>query len=144
MCWIVKMMKLTTPIHLLETRGYKNAWNSKKREVNMVTGLSNDLSYSEKLKLLGLQSLEGRRLKLDMLHTYKPLNNPNSWFTRVHDVSRRTTRLSQDSTNLIINQSRTVVRRFFYSIRAARGWNALPTDTRNSSILQGQLYNVKE
>ena len=30
----------------------------------MVTGLSNDLSYSEKLKLLGHQSLEGRRLKL--------------------------------------------------------------------------------
>ena len=39
----------------------------------MVTGLSNDLSNSEKLKLLG--SLEGRRLQLDMLHTYKPLSN---------------------------------------------------------------------
>ena len=41
-----------------------------KRAVNMVTGLSNDLFYSEKLKLLG--PLEGRRPKLDMLHTKIP------------------------------------------------------------------------
>ena len=41
----------------------------------------------------------------------------------------------QDSTNLIINRSRTEVKRKFYSIRAARGPNALPTDTRNSETV---------
>ena len=63
-----------------------------KRAVNMVTGLSNDLFYSEKLKLLGLQSLEVLGVKLDQDN--KISVNPNSWFNWVHDVSERTTRIS--------------------------------------------------
>ena len=43
--------------------------------------------------------------------------NPNSWFTRLHDASKRTTRFSQDSAYLMIKQSRSEVRRNFYSVR---------------------------
>ena len=65
-----------------------------KRAVNMVTGLSKDLSYPAKLQLLGLETLEERRHRLDMINTYKILNkkmsvDPNTWFSRVQDNSRR-------------------------------------------------------
>ena len=114
--------------------------NVQKRAVNMVTGLSKDLSYPAKLQLLGLETLEERRHRLDMINTYKILNSkmsvdPNTWFSRVQDNSSRVTRLSQDASNLTIRQSNTEVRKNFFSNRAVRGWNALPTETRNLKTL---------
>ena len=106
----------------------------------MVTGLSKDLFYPAKLQLLGLETLEERRHRLDMINTYKILNkkmsvDPNTWFSRVQDNSSRVTRLSQDASNLTIRQSNTEVRKNFFSNRAVRGWNALPTETRNLKTL---------
>ena len=120
----------------------------------MVTGLSKDLSYPAKLQLLGLETLEERRHRLDMINTYKILNNKmsvdsNTWFSRVQDNSSRVTRhssrvtrhssrvtrLSQDASNLTIRQTNTEVRKYFFSNRAVRGWNALPTETRNLKTL---------
>ena len=43
--------------------------NVQKRAVRMVSGLSG--SYEENLKDLNLQSLEDRRLRYDMIQTYK-------------------------------------------------------------------------
>ena len=61
--------------------------------------------------------------------------DPNTWFSRVQDNSSRVTRLSQDASNLTIRQSNTEVRKNFFSNRAVRGWNALPTETRNLKTL---------
>ena len=67
------------------------------RAVNLVAGLKGN-SYEEKCNELGLETLEKRRVKQDLLQTYKILHgvdkvDPGKLFTLTGPVTGRTTRL---------------------------------------------------
>ena len=114
-----------------------------KRFVSMVPGLTG--SYEEKLKVLKLASLADRRLRYDMIQVYKILMNvdkvsEDTWFSRVQQVSVRTTRLAANHLNLYKSRARTELRRNFFSIRVVDHWNDIPIEVRESM----NLYRFKK
>ena len=109
----------------------------------MVPGLTG--SYEEKLKVLKLASLADRRLRYDMIQVYKILMNvdkisEDTWFSRVEQVSVRTTRLAANHLNLYKSRARTELRRNFFSIRVVDHWNDIPIEVRESM----NLYRFKK
>ena len=109
------------------------------RAVKLITGLVGK-TYEEKLKELGIQSLEDRRKRFDLIQTYKILNqiddvDSSLWFKMVgHDFKRQTRNTSYHK-NLIPNRSRTDLRKNFFSNRVVNAWNNLPTDIKEAPSL---------
>jgi ribonuclease P/MRP protein subunit RPP40 len=105
------------------------------RAVSMVSGLKGT-TYEEKLKELGLTSLEERRHQIDMTQTFKIIRSfdkvsSSTWFQHV-DTSVRTTRSAADPLNLKPQAVRLDLRRNFFSNRAVDGWNLVPSDIKNA------------
>ena len=99
-----------------------------KRFINMISGLTGK-TYTEKLKEVGLWSLEDRRIRYDMVETYKILHgvtkvNKTTWFTPINQQSQHLTRLSSDHLNLSAPAAKLEIRRNFYSCRIIKQWNA--------------------
>jgi hypothetical protein len=106
-----------------------------KRAVGMVSGLKAN-SYEEKLKELGLTSLEERRHQADMLQTYKIIQgkdkvNTGTWFEMAGD-SDRVTRSASDPLNLKQLPARLDVRRNFFSNRVTSDWNRVPAELKRA------------
>ena len=106
-----------------------------KRMVSMVPGLRGT-TYEEKLSELGLQSLEDRRLRADMIQTFKLIKGHdkadlNSLF-KFYDGHERVTRLSNYHLNIVPARSNSDTRRYFFTNRVATKWNELPTDIKDS------------
>jgi len=106
-----------------------------RRAVGMISGLAGR-TYEERLKELGIVSLEERRHQMDMLQTYKILSgkervNPSCWFTMASD-SERVTRQSADPLNIRPGTPRLDIRRYFYSQRVVDSWNIVPHAIKNS------------
>ena len=106
------------------------------------------VSYDDKLKEVGIQTLEARRLRFDMIHTYKTLShkiavNPDIWFTRVQDISLRTTRQSDNYMKLQTKQCRGDIRRKFFRNRVVQPWNNLPATIQNAKNVDSfkRMYN---
>ena len=93
----------------------------------MISGLRS-VGYTEKLKELGLFSLETRRTRYDLIQTYKTLEveGDKLWFKRVNQVYVRTTRQSDDRTWLIKQRTNTTIRCNFFVQRVIDDWNQLP------------------
>jgi len=101
----------------------------------MITDLG-DLSYEERLKRLGLQSLEDRRKRGDLIETHKTLSGKNDvdvdrWFDFVRDRHTKDTR-SHESNFLISEKTRLDVRKNFFKNRITREWNSLPIEIRSA------------
>jgi hypothetical protein len=74
-----------------------------KRAVSMVSGLEGH-DYEDRLKELGLDTLEERRLQIDMTQVYKVLNgknkvNSDTWFASLA-ATEHATRVATDPLNL--------------------------------------------
>ena len=107
-----------------------------RKAVPMISGLRS-VSYEEKLKELNLLSLERRRLRADLIQTFKILNgidsvNPETWFTKV-DENRPNTRNTGANSGLQVMFKRTEISKNFFSTRATKAWNPLPEDIKNSA-----------
>ena len=106
----------------------------------MVTGLKGRC-YEDKLKEVGLTSLEDRRERGDMIQTFKIIQGLDNvevgtWFTLASERDREgatTTRHSQDTTRLEEGTSKLDLRRNFFSQRVPPIWNSLPQSTRQKS-----------
>ena len=93
-----------------------------KRAVNMVAGLRGR-NYEQKLREVGLTTLEERRDRGDMIQTFRILNNidkvePGTWFSMADARDRlgaAHTRHSRDTTRVLEGASNTDVRRNFFS-----------------------------
>ncbi len=90
------------------------------RAVSMISGLKG-ATYEEKLKEIGLTTLEERRHQADMLQAFKIIRgfdkvDSSTWFQRV-DASIRTTRSAADPLNLRPQAARLETRRNFFSNR---------------------------
>ena len=108
------------------------------RAINMVSGLKGK-SYDEKLAEVGLESLENRRKKQDLVQTFKIMKNIDKvdrcdWFSTVGRTETRHTRYTSYENNLKRTRvSKTEVRNNFFSQRMISEWNSLPTIVKDSS-----------
>jgi len=99
----------------------------------MIGGLRGE-TYQARLKELGLQSLEERRIEADLILVYKVLNkkcNVNSakWF-KMRDTGTVTTRAGNDALRLDRPRARLDLREHFYTVQVTESWNAVPADIR--------------
>ena len=88
------------------------------------------MDYYHRLKYLNLFSLKGRRLRGDLIETYKIYNNYvdlswNKFFsTPQYDLTRNATG------KVFVKRCHTVMRKNCYSNRITNHWNELPTDIK--------------
>ena len=109
------------------------------KAINQITGLKGK-TYMEKLQELGIQSLEQRRVRFDLIQTFKILRGydkveKGTWFTLVGSDVARQTRMTSYKDNLVPKHSRTDLRRNFYSNRVVNLWNNLPTEIKDAKSL---------
>ena len=115
-----------------------------RRAVNMVAGLRGR-TYEQKLVEVGLTTLEERRVRGDMIQTFRILNGidqvePCTWFTMANERNRlgaANTRYSSDYTKTVEGTSKTELRRNYFSQRVTRPWNSLPHSTRQQPNVLG-------
>ena len=109
-----------------------------KRLVRQIRNVSG--TYEEKLAKLGLTTLHDRRIRGDLIETYKMLQglsqvDHSTWFNIMARSSGPQTRLSSDPLALETNVARLDLRKHFFSVRVPSAWNALPLPIRQSSSL---------
>ena len=102
----------------------------------MVKGLSK-VPYEKRLRILGLYTLEQRRLRGDLIETYKILTgrervNPETFFTR----ATTTGKLRGHHLKLFVPRCRTNTRKQFFSVRVVSHWNGLP-----SKVVEAESVN---
>ena len=111
----------------------------KRKAVRIISGLQGS-KYEEKLKELGLQTLEARRERSDLIQTYKIVHglddvDKSLWFQHVAETSESITRQSADILNLKPSHSKLELRRNRFSNRVVNSWNKLPQDVNPPKIL---------
>jgi hypothetical protein len=104
-----------------------------KRAVSMVSGLSGG-TYEEKLRELGLTTLEERRHQADMVQVYKIVTgkdgvNRESWFKMAAEAPVQT-RQAAGLMNLVKPRARLEMRANFFSVRVCDSWNGVPDDIK--------------
>ena len=104
-----------------------------RRAIKMVSGLQSN-TYEDRLRELGLTTLEERRHQADMVQTYKivtgkDLVNKETWFKSVTETGRPT-RSAADPLNLRPQASRLEIRRHFFSQRVIEDWNKIPASLK--------------
>ena len=110
------------------------------KAVKMISGLEAGLSYEEKCKEIGLDTLEVRRQKQDMIQTYKILHGIDKveWqehYLKAQDRTQRVTRTTADPMNLVVPPARLDIRKNSYFVRAPRMWNLLPSEAKNAHTM---------
>jgi hypothetical protein len=115
--------------------------NVQRRATRKVKGLKN-LPYEERLRQLGLYSLEQRRIRGDLIETYKLLtgkeNVKHDQFFKLAEVRS----LRGHSLKLFKERSRLEVRKNFFSQRIVNQWNSLPqlvVDANNVNMFKTRL-----
>ena len=114
-----------------------------RRFTKRISGLES-LSYADRLKLLNLDSLELRRLRADLVSTYKfifGLSDVSSNFFAVRENC--STRGHQFK--LMLEHCDTNTRKHFFAQRVVTVWNSLPAATTNFTTLtafKASLQNI--
>jgi hypothetical protein len=116
-----------------------------KRAVNMITGLTS-LTYKEKLKELGIQSLKDRRTEADAVLAYKVIHGKcsvqNDCWPKLQNErgidAAHGTRAARDGLRLRTPFARTDRRKNFYTVLVCETWNKIPVEIKSSKTI-GQL-----
>ena len=122
------------------TRADKDLLESvQKRAVRMMSGVT-EVSYEDRLKLIGLTTLEARRLRGDMIEVWKILHgkddvNADTWFTMSKEKHSRVTRNTENALIIAKPLARLEIRHNFFSSRVVDPWNYLPESLKNSSSI---------
>ena len=107
----------------------------------MISGLLGR-NYEDKLKELRLESLENRRIYIDILQTFKiirrfdDVESSNTWFNIVGSGEHRLTRLTADPQNLMSSRSRLELIANCFSPRVVNLCNSLPGKVKTLEILK--------
>jgi hypothetical protein len=106
-----------------------------RRAVGMVSGLQSR-DYEDRLKELGLTTLEERRHQADMLHMFKICNgmhglDSKEFFRPPTDAAARTRR-NVDPLSVRPNHGRLEIRRNFFTVRAGDPWNLVPNKIKHA------------
>jgi ribonuclease P/MRP protein subunit RPP40 len=118
-----------------------------RRALRMISGLK-ATSYEEKLKELGISTLEERRRYLDMLQTYKVLTGKvnvdrATWFDMASS-GQRATRQEADPLNIRPKAARLEVRRQFFFQRVVEDWNGIPEQVKSAVSVIGFKAGLKK
>ena len=108
-----------------------------RRFTKRLPGYAN-LSYKERLLRLNIDSLEMRRLRQDLLFTYKIVfgiinDVACNFFTLANTVHEKNTR--GHKYKIHVKYSRLDVRKYFFSQRVVRPWNCLPATAEHFSSI---------
>jgi hypothetical protein len=108
--------------------------NVQRRYTKRIHGL-NDLTYAERLKALGLKSLEYRRIIFDLCMVYSICHqlvnlNFDDFFSRSPGQSTR-----GHAWKLLVPRCSCDTRKFFFSNRVVPIWNSLPNEAINANNL---------
>ena len=112
------------------------------RAVRMVSNLRGS-TYEERIAELGMVTLETRRLRGDMLQTFRILSGvdlvePETWFQLSNQAVREgaTVTRSADSVHGIQEVwANGEIRKNFFSVRVIKPWNNLPAQIKASSTV---------
>ena len=119
------------------------------RFVKMLTDVRGD-TYEERLRSAGLITLRERRLRGDMIETFKTMRgvnrvNRDEWF-RIQEEEHRPTRsnamvvggeLERRRERIIGERVNLEVRRHFFSVRVEAIWNRLPEVVKAQRTVNG-------
>ena len=105
-----------------------------RRATRQIHGYS-QMQYEERLRLLGLPTLTFRRLRGDMIETYKIL--PGVYDKEVGPKLPKGTSATRGHSKKIFKRgSRLNIRKYFFTIRVATNWNGLPEEIINAKNTQ--------
>ena len=105
-----------------------------RRFTKRIPGLK-DLTYCQRLAKLKLDSLELRRVRLDLIFTYKLVFGLTDLNLSDFFLLRSDTRSRGHPYKIYLPGCSSMIRHSFFSYRAARIWNGLPKDSTNFSSL---------
>ena len=136
-----------------------NPWTEKDSEIlesiqrKMMRMVSNarGSTYEEKLEDAGLTTLKERRIRGDMIETFKTMKGFNQieidqWFERRRAEGNRPTRSNTTVNNgmpvarpdvLYKGKANLEVRNNFFTVRVVRTWNDLPDEVKNQASVNG-------
>ena len=118
--------------------------NVQRRAAKLIKNIHHK-TYTQRLKYLGLPSLQYRRLRVraDMVEIYKILNNIDKvQYEQILPLSQTTTR--GHSKKLYKKNCRTNVRKYSFSQRIVDEWNKIPKkviDSKTINTFKSQLNN---
>ena len=110
------------------------------RFTKQVSGMGS-LPYEERLRRLGLTTLQARRERGDMVETFKILNgkvdvDKNIWFTPlVNREGAASTRATSGHMNLARGEAKHDLRKHQFSVRVVPKWNLLPDQVKSQETL---------
>ena len=111
-----------------------------KRALRLIPSLKH-LSYADKLKSLGLLSLENRRVWFDLIIKFKEESLTKN--DSENNTDQRITRRQADN-KLEKPKFRLDIKKNAYKTRVIESWNMLPKEIRNSRTLDTFELNVKK
>ena len=121
-----------------------------KRLVRMLSDVRAE-TYEERLRLAGLTTLRERRLRGDMIETFKTMRGFNhvereDWFNIQVDEEHRPTRTNtlivdgemvRKREVMVREQAALEVRRNFFTVRVEKTWNLLPEEIKAQKTVNG-------
>ena len=118
-----------------------------RRALRMITD-QGDASYDEKLKRIGLTTLQARRERGDLLEVFKCMNDingldKNDYFEFVQERHTIETRSFCDNL-LVPEKCRSNLRQNYFSCRVVNVWNSLPLYVRTSTSVNNFKNNYDE
>ena len=122
--------------------------NVQKRMVKQIKGLSG-ISYEEKIREIGLESLEERRSRQDLIQAFKIIHghdrvSSDTWFKFIEENRQQRTRLAADGLCLEQRRSRLDLRHHFFSHRTTKTWNNLPPHVRKNRSVTSFKHSFKK
>ena len=111
---------------------------SVQRRVTRLTFDLKDLSYKERLESLGLTTLLERRMRGDLIETFKIMSGISKYGKEFFNISQRTGNLVSRQ----ISKTKSTRQLDFFSNRVINYWNKLPTDVKNSTSVNNFKNNL--
>ena len=102
------------------------------------------LSYTERLRLLGLQRLEERRIQNDLFLAYRILNHQVTGLGSLLKVSEQTRNTrSAEKTTFVIDKFHLNIMKYDFSCRVSKIWNSLPIGCTKSKNFNNFKNNIR-
>ena len=99
--------------------------NVQRRSTKLVPGIKH-LSYCERLRTLGIPSLQYRRIRADLVETYKIINEIDIVNRNIFPQNPARTTTRGNSCKIYKQHFRIDIRKYSFSQRVVDHWNSLP------------------